>query len=63
LSGHTGAVHRGWMVAADLASDLDAWVRPLALPDLDGLVDAEPDTVRFRLDHLPAHLADHARSR
>ena len=51
------------MVAADLASDLDAWVRPLALPDLDGLVDAEPDTVRFRLDHLPAHLADHARSR
>jgi hypothetical protein len=56
-------VNRGWMLAANLAADLDAWVRLLALHDIDGLADAEPDTMRFRLYHLPARLADHARRR
>ncbi len=63
-------VNRGWMLAANLAADLDAWVRLLALHDIDGLPDAEPDTMRFRLYHLPARLyhlparlADHARRR
>jgi hypothetical protein len=56
-------VNRGWMLAANLAADLDAWVRLLALHDIDGLVDAEPDTMRFRLYHLPARLTDHARRR
>jgi hypothetical protein len=37
-------VNRGWMLAANLAADLDAWVRLLALHDVDGLADAEPDT-------------------
>ncbi|MFJ9544339.1 transposase [Streptomyces sp. NPDC101225] len=56
-------VNRGWMLAANLAGDLDAWVRLLALHDIEGLADAEPDTMRFRLYHLPARLADHARHR
>jgi hypothetical protein len=56
-------VNRGWMLAANLASDLDAWVRLLTLHDIDGLADAEPDTMRFRLYHLPARLAHHARRR
>ncbi|MDW8809404.1 transposase [Streptomyces scabiei] len=56
-------VNRGWMLAANLASDLDAWVRLPALHDTDGLAGAEPDTMRFRLYHLPARLADHARRR
>jgi hypothetical protein len=56
-------VNRGWMLAANLAADLDAWLRLPALHDIDDLAHAEPDTMRFRLYHLPARLADHARSR
>ncbi|GAA2017544.1 IS1380-like element ISMsm3 family transposase [Nocardiopsis rhodophaea] len=56
-------VNRGWMLAANLAADLDAWLRLLALHDIDDLADAEPDTMRFCLYHLPARLADHARRR
>jgi hypothetical protein len=52
-----------WMLAANLAADLDAWLRLLALHDHDDLADAEPDTMRFRLYHLPARLARHARRR
>ena len=56
-------VNRGWMLTANLAADLDAWVRLLGLHDIGDLTDAEPDTMRFRLYHLPARLADHARRR
>jgi hypothetical protein len=56
-------VNRGWMLAANVAADLDAWLRLLTLHDVDGLADAEPDTMRFKLYHLPARLADHARRR
>jgi hypothetical protein len=56
-------VNRGWTLAANLSADLDAWLRLLALHDVDDLADAEPDTMRFRLYHLPARLADHARRR
>ncbi|MGW4789930.1 IS1380 family transposase [Streptomyces sp. NPDC004230] len=56
-------VNRGWTLTANLAADLRAWVRLLALHDVDGLADAEPDTMRFRIYHLPARLADHARRR
>lgn len=52
-------VKRGWMLAANL----DAWVQLLALHNVDGLADAEPDTMRSRLYHLPARLADHAHRR
>ncbi|WP_443078967.1 IS1380 family transposase [Streptomyces sp. NBC_01497] len=57
------AVNQGWMLTANLAADLDAWVRLLGLHDIDGLAGAEPDTMRFRLYHLPARLAKHARNR
>lgn len=56
-------VNTGWMLAANLACDLDAWLRLLTLHDQHDLADAEPDTMRFRLYHLPARLAHHARRR
>ncbi|WP_406497077.1 transposase [Streptomyces sp. NBC_00846] len=55
--------NEGWMLAANLAADLDAWLRLLALHDQDDLAGAEPDTMRFRLYHQPGHLAHHARRR
>ncbi|MER6291251.1 hypothetical protein [Streptomyces sviceus] len=39
-------VNRGWMLAVNRASDLDAWVRLLALHDDEDLADAEPKTIR-----------------
>ncbi|MFJ3277952.1 transposase [Streptomyces halstedii] len=56
-------VKRGWMLASNLAADLDARVRLLSLHDIDELADAEPDTMRFRLYHLPARFTKPARSR
>lgn len=52
-----------WMLAANLAADLDARLCLLTLHDQDDLADAEPATMRFRIYHLPAHLATHARRR
>lgn len=52
-----------WMLTAILAADLDAWLRLLPLHDQPDLADAEPDTMRFWLYHLPARLAHHARRR
>jgi hypothetical protein len=49
------------MLAANLAADLDAWLRLLTPYDINDLADAEPDTMRLRLYHLPARLADQAR--
>jgi hypothetical protein len=63
LPSQSWEVDRGWILAANVAADLDAWLRLLALHDIDDLADAEPDTMRFRLYHLPARLADHARRR
>ncbi|MFI7642518.1 hypothetical protein [Nonomuraea sp. NPDC049400] len=45
---------RGWILAANLGHDLDCWLRLLILHDQDGLEHAEPDTMRYRLYHLPA---------
>lgn len=56
-------VNQGWMLAANLAADLDTWLRLLTLHDQDELADAEPDTMRFRIYHLPARLTAHARRR
>jgi hypothetical protein len=56
-------VNQGWMLAANLGHDLDCWVRLLTLHDQDVLERAEPDTMRYRLYHLPARLATHARRR
>lgn len=51
------------MPSANLAADLDAWLRLLTLHDIDDLADAEPDTMRLRLCHPPARLSAHARRR
>ncbi|WP_229877488.1 transposase [Streptomyces bluensis] len=61
LPSQSWEVNRGWILAANIAADLDAWLRLLSLHDIDDLADAEPDTMRFRLYHLPARLDDHAR--
>ncbi|MFF3404029.1 hypothetical protein ACFYW6_36770 [Streptomyces sp. NPDC002659] len=61
LPSQSWEVNRGWTLAANMAADLDAWVRLLALHDQADLAYAEPDTMRFRLYHLPARLAKHAR--
>ncbi|WP_405899260.1 transposase [Streptomyces sp. NBC_00727] len=52
-----------WMLAANLAADLDAWLRLMALHDVEDLTHAEPDTMCFRLYHQPGRLAHHARRR
>ena len=59
----TWVVNCGWVLAANIAADLSAWCRLLGLYDCDDLKDAEPDTLRYRLWHLPARLARHARQR
>jgi hypothetical protein len=56
-------VNCGWTVTANIAADLQAWCRLLGLYDIDGLRDAEPDTLRHRLWHVPARLVRHARRR
>ncbi|MFG1956614.1 transposase [Nonomuraea sp. NPDC049028] len=56
-------VNQCWILAANLGHDLDCWVRLLTLHDQDDLECAEPDTMRYRLYHLPARLSTHARHR
>jgi hypothetical protein len=56
-------VNHGWITAAAIATDLIAWTRLLGLHDQDELADAAPDTLRFRILHVPARLAHHARKR
>ncbi|GAA2017551.1 IS1380-like element ISMsm3 family transposase [Nocardiopsis rhodophaea] len=56
-------INTAWMLAANIACDLDAWLRLLTLHDQGDLARAEPETMRFRLYHLPARLARHARHR
>jgi len=56
-------VNRGWVLACNLAADLAAWTRLLGLHDQPDLAHAEPGTLRYRLLHVPAKLATHARQR
>ena len=51
------------MLAANIAADLAAWCQLPGLYDCKELKDAEPQTLRFRLLHLPARLIRHARKR
>jgi Transposase DDE domain group 1 len=56
-------VNAAWMLAANIANDLHAYTR---LPGFAGHPDLEratPDTMRFRILHLPARLVRHARTR
>ncbi|MBC9731584.1 transposase, partial [Streptomyces sp. TRM68367] len=63
LPSKSWTINEAWMLTANLAADLDAWLRLLSLHDQGELADAEPDTMRYRLYHLPARLAKHARRR
>jgi Transposase DDE domain group 1 len=63
LPGKTWQVNKGWVLAANIAADLTAWARLLGFRDQPGLRDAEPDTLRYRIWHLPARLVRHARKR
>jgi hypothetical protein len=63
LPSKTWQVNKGWVLAANIAADLTAWARHLGLRDQEDLRDAEPDTLRYRLWHVPARLARHARKR
>jgi Transposase DDE domain group 1 len=56
-------VNCGWVIAANIAADLAAWTRLLGHRDDPELRDANPDTLRYRVWHLPARLARHARQR
>lgn len=61
LPSQSGTINTGWIVAANLAADLDAWTRLLDLHDIDDLTGAEPAILRYRLWQLPAKLTPHAR--
>jgi hypothetical protein len=56
-------VNRGWVIAANIAADLTAWTRLLGFHDHGDLSEAHPDTLRYRIWHIPARLACHARQR
>ncbi|MFJ8604309.1 transposase [Streptomyces shenzhenensis] len=63
LPSQSWQINTGWMLAANLAADLDTRLWLLTLHDQDSLEDAEPDTMCLRLYHLPARLVRHARRR
>jgi hypothetical protein len=63
LPSKTWQVNAGWVLAANIAADLAAWTRLLGHHDDDQLRDANPETLRYRIWHLPARLARHARER
>src|SRR6266566_608996 len=63
LPSKTWVVNCGWVLAANIAADLAAWIRLLGLYDCEDLKDAEPGTLRYRLLSLPARLVRHARAR
>jgi hypothetical protein len=52
----TWQVNIGWVIAANTAADLAGWTRLLGCHDDDGLRDADPGTLRYRI-------ARHARQR
>jgi hypothetical protein len=63
LPSKTWNVNIGWILACNIAADLDAWTRLLGLHDDAELARAEPQTLRYCLWHLPARLISHARQR
>ncbi|MFF3313732.1 transposase [Streptomyces sp. NPDC002952] len=56
-------LNTAWVLAARLATDLDAWTRLLVLHDTPELAAAELETIRMKLNHLPGRLTAHARRR
>ena len=63
LPSKTWQVNAGWVIASNIAADLTAWARLLGFRDDDELRNATPDTLRYRVWHIPARLVRHARRR
>ena len=63
LPSKTWQVNKGWVIAANIAADLAAWTRLLGFGDDLDLREADPETLRYRVWHIPARLARHARER
>ena len=63
LPSKTWQVNTGWVIAANIAADLAAWTRLLGCCDDADLREADPGTLRYRIWHIPARLARHARQR
>ena len=63
LPSKTWQVNCGWVIAANIAADLTAWTRLLGFHDDPDLREAAPDTLRYRVWHIPARLVHHARQR
>jgi hypothetical protein len=63
LPSQSWTVNESWMLAANLAADLDTWLRLLGLRDQPSLAGAEIHTMRHRLYAIPAKVVRHARRR
>jgi hypothetical protein len=55
------AINHAWLTVVQVAADLLAWLRLLALPD--ALKACEPKALRYRFLHIPARLTRGARRR
>jgi hypothetical protein len=63
LPSKTWQVNVGWVIAANIAAGLTAWARLPGFRDDGELRNATPDTLRYRVWHIPARLVRHARKR
>ena len=57
------ARNQAWVLAANIASDLLAYLQLLGLTEENELAKAEPEHLRAMLLHIPARLVAHARRR
>ena len=55
--------NQAWILAANVAADLLAYLQLIGLDEHRGLAAAEPETLRATILHIPARLASHARRR
>ena len=55
--------NQAWLLAANLASDLLAYLQHLGLDEHRELAAAEPESLRATILHIPARLVTHARKR
>ncbi|HET9720714.1 MAG TPA: IS1380 family transposase [Solirubrobacteraceae bacterium] len=55
--------NQAWLLAANLAADLLAYLQLLGLQDEAELAAAEPASLRAMILHIPARLTNHARAR
>jgi Transposase DDE domain group 1 len=55
--------NKAWLPAANMASDLLAYLQLPGLDEHDELAAAEPETLRATILHIPAHPTSHARKR